>query len=45
MKQTTALRKIASMRKRIKGVQGGQGAGKTIAIMILIINHLARRKK
>ena len=44
MKQTTALRKIAKMRKRIKGVQGGQGAGKTIAIMILIINHLARKK-
>lgn len=39
LSQTTALRKIAYLRKRIKGVQGGQGAGKSIAILMLICNH------
>jgi phage terminase large subunit len=39
MQVTTALRKIAALRKRIKGIQGGQGAGKTYAILALIINH------
>ena len=39
MEQTTALRKIASLTKRIRGIQGGQGAGKTIGIMMLIVNH------
>ena len=37
--QTTALRKIAGLRKRIKGIQGGQGAGKTFSILMLLINH------
>ena len=36
---TTALRKISSLKKRIWGIQGGQGAGKTFAILILLINH------
>jgi phage terminase large subunit len=36
---TTALRKIAAMTKRIKVIQGGQGAGKTFSILMLIINH------
>ncbi len=39
IKQTTALKKIAKMRKRIKVIQGGQGAGKTFSILVLIINH------
>jgi phage terminase large subunit len=39
MQTTTALRKIAGLTKRIKGIQGGQGAGKTYAILILLINH------
>ena len=39
MEQTTALRKIASLKKRIWGIQGGQGAGKTYSILQLIINH------
>ena len=39
MEQTRALRKIAALRKKIRVVQGGQGAGKTIAILILLINH------
>ena len=39
IKQTTALRKISSMRKRIRAIRGGQGAGKTISVLILIINN------
>jgi phage terminase large subunit len=35
---TTALRKISGMKKRIRAIRGGQGAGKTFAILILIIN-------
>lgn len=38
MQQTTALRKISSMRKRIRMIRGGQGAGKTISILMLICN-------
>lgn len=36
---TTGLRKISGLRKRIKGIQGGQGAAKTYSILILICNH------
>lgn len=36
---TTALRKISALRKRIKGVQGGQGAAKSISILMILINH------
>lgn len=39
IKQTTALRKIAALKKRNWVIQGGQGAGKTFAILILIANH------
>lgn len=39
IQQTTALRKIASLNKRIKVIRGSQGAGKTISILILLINH------
>jgi phage terminase large subunit len=39
IQQTTALRKIAGLKKRIKGIQGGQGAGKTYAIIMLLVNH------
>lgn len=39
MQATTALRKIASLKKRIWGIQGGQGAGKTYSILQLLINH------
>lgn len=35
---TTALKKIAYLHKRIKGIQGGQGAGKTFAILLLLID-------
>lgn len=36
---TTALKRIARLKKPTKIIQGGQGAGKTIAILILLINH------
>jgi phage terminase large subunit len=39
MQTTTALRKIASLKKKTWCIQGGQGAGKTIAILILLTNH------
>jgi phage terminase large subunit len=39
MKTTKALLKIARLKKRVKIIQGGQGAGKTIAILILLCNH------
>lgn len=39
LQPTTALRKIASLKKRIWCVQGGQGAGKTFAILMLLVNH------
>ncbi len=43
MQQTTALRKIATLRKKIRVIQGGQGAGKTIAVLILLINHASSK--
>lgn len=39
MIQTTALRKISALRKRIKAVRGGQGSGKTISILWILCNH------
>ena len=39
MQQTTALRKISALKKKIWCIQGGQGAGKTIAILILLTNY------
>lgn len=39
LKQTTAYKKIAKLRARIWGIQGGQGAGKTIAILLLIAQY------
>lgn len=43
IQQTTALRKIASLRKKIKVIRGGQGSGKTISILILLINHASSK--
>jgi len=45
MKQTTALRKISSLKKKIWCIQGGQGAGKTIAILILLTNYASSNQK
>lgn len=39
LQQTTALRKISALKKRIWCVEGGQGAGKTFAILMLLVNH------
>lgn len=39
MKPTKALIKISRLKKRIKAIRGGQGAGKTFSILILIINY------
>jgi phage terminase large subunit len=36
--QTTALKKIRSLNNRIKVIQGGSSAGKTISILILLID-------
>lgn len=43
IKRTTALKKIASLRKRIKVIRGGQGSAKTISILILLINHASSK--
>lgn len=43
IQRTTALVKIANLKKRIRVIRGGQGAGKTISILILLINHAASK--
>lgn len=35
--QTTATKKIANLRKRIKGIQGGTSASKTISTLLILI--------
>lgn len=42
IQQTTSLRKIAALKKKIRAIRGGQGSGKTISILILLINHCFR---
>lgn len=37
--QTTALQKINSLKKRLRIIQGGSSAGKTIAILLLLIDR------
>jgi phage terminase large subunit len=44
MKTTTALRKIAALKKKIKVIQGGQGASKTYSILMLLINHASSQE-
>lgn len=39
LQSTTALRKISALKKRIWCIQGGQGAGKTISILMLLIDY------
>lgn len=41
---TTALRKIRALSKRIRIIQGGSSAGKTIAILLILID-IAQREK
>jgi phage terminase large subunit len=38
-KPTTALNKIAKLSKPVRILQGSQGAGKTIGLLMLLINH------
>jgi phage terminase large subunit len=40
--QTTAIRKIAKLTKRIRAVQGGTAAGKTLGIILLLIDQAQR---
>lgn len=42
---TTAMNKIAGLRARIWGVQGGQGAGKTFSILWIIADYANRTPK
>ena len=39
-KETTALKKIVSLKKRLKIIQGGTSAGKTVAILLILIDRL-----
>jgi phage terminase large subunit len=41
---TTALRRIRALNKRLRIVQGGSSAGKTIAILLILIDIAQRRK-
>lgn len=41
LKATTSLKKIAALKKRIRVIQGGQGASKTWSILTLLINYAA----
>lgn len=40
---TTTLRKICSMKKRIRVVCGGQGSSKTYSILMVLINHCSSK--
>lgn len=42
---TTALQKILKLKKKIKGIQGGTSASKTISILMLEIDHAQRATK
>ena len=41
---TTALRKISGLHKKIWVIQGGQGAGKTISILLILIDYAFRNE-
>lgn len=41
---TTALKKIRRLKKRLKVIQGGSSAGKTIAILLIFIDAAQREK-
>lgn len=43
-KQTIALKKILDLKRRLKIIQGGTGAGKTIAILLILIDIAQSRK-
>lgn len=41
---TTALHRISQLKKPVRVIQGGQGAGKTVSIEMLIQNHCLHNK-
>lgn len=43
-KETTALKKILALKKRLRIIQGGSSAGKTIAILLTLIDMAQVRK-
>lgn len=43
-KETTALKKLLTLRKRLRVVQGGTSAGKTIGILLIFIDRLQSKK-
>ena len=45
IKATTALNKILGLKKRIKVIQGGQGAGKTYSILMMLIDYASAVEK
>lgn len=42
--QTTAVKKILNLKKRLKIIQGGSSAGKTIAILLILIDRAQSEK-
>src|SRR3990167_3525768 len=42
--ETTALRKIQNLQKRLKIIQGGSSAGKTIAVLLILIDRAQSKK-
>ena len=42
--QTTALKKILSLKKRLKIIQGGSSAGKTIGVLLIFIDKAQSQK-
>jgi phage terminase large subunit len=40
---TTSLKKISKLRKPVRVIKGSQGAGKTISILIILINHASSK--
>jgi len=42
IRKTTALRKVSALKRKIQVIRGGQGSGKTISILILLVNHASR---
>lgn len=41
-RKTTALKKIQAMKSRLRVIQGGSSAGKTIAILLILIDYAQR---
>lgn len=41
---TTAVKKILALKKRLKIIQGGSSAGKTIAVLLILIDRAQSEK-